>query len=201
MCPISLYSVFSRSELHNMFTASTRPVLQHKDPHSSWENAESKEEPEQQLCDWWHKDWQEDTWYKLLLLLLLLLPLLLRCHSPAAKPYRWGNNDVMTPSHHTHTHTHSGSAQCFIYLFRKLRNTSHKVRHREQLTHAVCPSKCVCVSSPSLQFWKKKIMIHDIICKRAFFYFHNEHIQYFIWNIKSAICLHTTVTYSTKVTA
>lgn len=46
----------------------------------------------------------------------------------------------------------------------------------------------------------KKNTIHDILCKRNV-YFHNEHIQYFILNIKSAICIQTTAIYSTKVTA
>lgn len=47
MCPISFFCVFSRFAQDNMFTASTRPALQHKDPHSSRKHAESQEEPEQ----------------------------------------------------------------------------------------------------------------------------------------------------------
>lgn len=36
-----------------------------------------------------------------------------------------------------------------------------------------------------------------LLCKRNV-YFINEHIQYFILNIKSAICIRTTAMYSTK---
>lgn len=104
-------SGFSRSTLHNMFTASTRPVRQHKDPHS-W------------LTDWWHKDCDWKTCYR---------NCCYCCGTTTKLPnHKGGHNDVMTPSSSTHTHT--GYAQCFISLFRKLLNTTCTVTHREQLT-------------------------------------------------------------------